>query len=361
MDRKVAVLENQKTKTEGDLMKPLRWVFAQKHPVLAFLLISFAWSWLFWFAAIPFRGQPLLVMPIVFIGGYGPAIGGILTLGLRSGLQLDPSPKKTVTLVIASLVIFALISLQYLVGNIPNYETLAENLTLLTTALIVAVVLTASLVGGWVISSAVSSNADIRARMASILPWRLPLGWTVVALLFYPVMILAAWGLASLLGADVEYPRSWASSALNGLPLFVLAFGFTFLVSGGPEEIGWRGLMQPELQKRFSPLVAALIITVFWVLWHLPLYLNGFRPGDLVSGMISQGIMGVFLAIFLAWFYNRSGGNLFLMMFLHTGFNRTANLLPASAAPGLLLFWLIVVVAVVVKDKMRRKLPEQQR
>lgn len=342
-------------------MKPLRWVFAQKHPVLAFLLISFAWSWLFWFAAIPFRGQPLLVMPIVFIGGYGPAIGGILTLGLRSGLQLDPSPKKTVTLVIASLVIFALISLQYLVGNIPNYETLAENLTLLTTALIVAVVLTASLVGGWVISSAVSSNADIRARMASILPWRLPLGWTVVALLFYPVMILAAWGLASLLGADVEYPRSWASSALNGLPLFVLAFGFTFLVSGGPEEIGWRGLMQPELQKRFSPLVAALIITVFWVLWHLPLYLNGFRPGDLVSGMISQGIMGVFLAIFLAWFYNRSGGNLFLMMFLHTGFNRTANLLPASAAPGLLLFWLIVVVAVVVKDKMRRKLPEQQR
>lgn len=144
--------------------------FAQKHPVITFLLINIAWSWLFWLGAIPFRGQALLVMPIVMIGGYGPAIGGILTLGLRNGLELDLSPKKTVTMVIASLVIFALISLQYLAGNIPNYETPVENLTPLTNALIVAAVLAASLVGGWVVSSAVSSNTDIRSRMASILP-----------------------------------------------------------------------------------------------------------------------------------------------------------------------------------------------
>ncbi len=331
--------------------------FAQKHPVLTFLLITFAWTWLFWFAVIPFRGQALLAMPIVFIGAYGPAIGSILTLGLRSGLKLDLSPKKTVTMVIASLAIFTVISLQYLVGNIPNYDPLAENLTPLTTALIVAAALVASLVGGWVISSAVSSNTDIRARMASILPWRLPPGWTVVALLFYPVMFLVIWGLASFLGAEVIYPPSWGKPAANMLPLFALAFGSTFLLSGGNEEPGWRGLMQPELQKRFSPLVAALIVTVFWVLWHLPLYLNGFYPVDLVSGMISQGIIGSLVAIFLAWFYNRSGGNLFLTMFLHTGNNVTSRFLPKSNL-GLLLFWLIVAVAVVVKDKMWRKLPE---
>lgn len=326
--------------------------FAQKHPVLTFLLITFAWSWLFWFAAIPFRGQTLLVMPIVFIGGYGPAIGGILALELRSGLKIDSSPKKTVTMVIASLIIFALIFLQYLAGNIPNYEALAENL--IPAAPVVAATLAASLVGGWVISSAVSSNTDIRARMASILPWRLPPGWTVVALLFYPVLFLAVWGLASFWGTEVQYPSSWGSPALDVLPLFALSFGFTFLVSGGPEEPGWRGLMQPELQKRFSPLVAALIVTVFWVLWHLPLYLNGFYPGDLVSGMINSAIMGVPLAIFLAWFYNRSGGNLFLMMFLHTGFNVTSKFLPKSNV-DFLLFWLVLAVIVIMKDKMWRK------
>ena len=33
---------------------------AQKHPVITFLLINFAWTWLFWSAAMPFRGQALL-------------------------------------------------------------------------------------------------------------------------------------------------------------------------------------------------------------------------------------------------------------------------------------------------------------
>ena len=123
------------------------------------------------------------------------------------------------------------------------------------------------------------------------------------------------------------------------------------------EEPGWRGLMQPELQKRFSPLTAALIVSVAWSLWHLPLYLNGFYPGDLVGGMLGGFIFRILLSIFLAWFYNRSGGNLFLMMFLHTSFNTMVNFLPTSDL-GLLVLWLVVVMFVVIKDKMWRKLPD---
>jgi membrane protease YdiL (CAAX protease family) len=143
------------------------------------------------------------------------------------------------------------------------------------------------------------------------------------------------------------------------LPLYALTFGLTALAQGGMEEPGWRGLLQPELQKRFSPLVAALIVSAFWSLWHLPLYLNGFYPGELVGGMIGGAIFRVLLAIFLAWFYNRSGGNLFLMIFLHTCFNTLVNFLPTSDL-GLLVLWLVVVVAIVVKDKMWQKLPVPQ-
>jgi hypothetical protein len=195
-------------------------IFAQRHPVQTFLLITFAWTWLFWLAAIPFRGQTLLVMTIVLIGGYGPAIGGILTLRLRSSLRLDLFPRKVVTLVIAAAVIFALLTLRYLAGNIPNYDTLAKNLTL--SAPIILTALAASLVGGWVISSAVSRNADIGARMASILPGRLPAGWTILGLLFYPALILTAWALALLLGAEVEYPVLWRRPVLEVLPLYAL-------------------------------------------------------------------------------------------------------------------------------------------
>ena len=212
--------------------KRFRWAFAQEPPVLTFLLINFAWTWLFWFAAIPFRARnDLLVTAMVMIGGFGPAIGGILTLGLKNGLALDRSPKRMVTMVIAAAVIFALMALRYRAGNIPGYDTLAENLML--TAPIVVAALAACLVGGWVISSAVSSNGAVRARMASMLPWRLPPGWTVLGVLFYPAMILVAWGLASLLGMGVEYPGLWGRPVLEVLPLYALTFGLVALAQGG--------------------------------------------------------------------------------------------------------------------------------
>ncbi|MGL6197526.1 MAG: CPBP family intramembrane glutamic endopeptidase [Lachnospiraceae bacterium] len=48
------------------------------------------------------------------------------------------------------------------------------------------------------------------------------------------------------------------------LPLMV--FG------GGLEEIGWRGLLQPCLEKKFSFTAAALIEGLIWAVWHLPLW-----------------------------------------------------------------------------------------
>jgi membrane protease YdiL (CAAX protease family) len=178
----------------------------------------------------------------------------------------------------------------------------------------------------------------------------------VFGLLFFPGLILASWGGAALLGMEVGYPSGWGLPALELIPLFLLSFVLTALAQGGMEEPGWRGFLQPALQKRLNPLGAAVIVSVIWSLWHLPLYLNGFYSGDLVSGMIGGAIYRVFLAIFLAWFYNRSGGNLFLMVFMHTCFNVMVDFLPLSDLLMLGL-WVLVVIAIVLKDKMWRKLP----
>ena len=326
---------------------------AQKHPTITYLLITFAWTWLFWFAAMPFRGQTLLVTAIVLIGGFGPAIGGILTINLQRDQKSAISPKRILSIIIISALIFGVLTLRYLVGNIPNFDILADDLTL--SAPIIVMSLIASLVGGWVFSSAISDISEVRTALVSIFPKRLPPLWTFFALLFYPVMILASWGLSALFGMNTQYPGLWEQPALEILPLYALTFCMTLLIQGGNEEIGWRGLMQPELQKRFSPLIAALIVSVFWSLWHLPLFLNGVYDADLAMGMVSGGLYRIPLAIFLAWFYNRSGGNLFLTMFLHASFNRTPSLLPT---PALILMGLCIIVAtfMVVKDKMWRKI-----
>ncbi len=344
-------LSNSTVKTKN----PLRWSLAQDRPTLAFLILSFTWSWLFWLGGIALRGRDdLMLMMVVFIGGFGPAVGGMLTLGLKKGLRLfDMNRKSVITMLVSSAVIFGLMALRYRVGAVAGYESLPGDLTLTAPILLAAVAV--SLIGGKVISSALSGNAEIREKMASILPVRGSLGWLAFSLVFFPVLVLISWGLAALLGMPVEYPGLWGRPILEVLPLALLSFSLTALIRGGNEEPGWRGMMQPALQNKYSPLVAALIVSAFWSLWHLPLFLNGFYGENLVMGMIGGGIYRIFLAIFLAWAYNRSGGNVLAMIILHTTFNMAVDFLPTSDLL-LLVLWIIVTVIVILKDKMYRKL-----
>lgn len=46
---------------EAEAKKVFRWQLAQSQPVLTFLLIAFAWTWLFWLAAIPLASFVFIV------------------------------------------------------------------------------------------------------------------------------------------------------------------------------------------------------------------------------------------------------------------------------------------------------------
>ena len=329
---------------------------ARSHPVFVFLLLAFSWSWLFWLAAIPLAGpDKSLMVVITFVGSYGPAIAGILTLRLQNSLTIDLSRKRIIIAGMAFTTIFVVMVLRYLAGSLPGYDMLPRNPTL--TVPIVVFVLLACLTGAWVISSARSSNPNVRARMASLLPSALPLRWLGFALFFNAVILLISWGLGVLLGLEIIPPPLWEHAAPEAVYLLVVTFLMTSLVRGGIEEPGWRGFMLPELQKRFSPLGASLIIAVFWDLWHIPLYLNGFYPGGIVGGLIGRTIYIIPLAIVFTWFYNRTRGNLFLLVCLHTTVNVMDGFIPYSDLLWLAL-WVIFSVVVIITDKMYRRQPK---
>ena len=65
----------------------------------------------------------------------------------------------------------------------------------------------------------------------------------------------------------------------NPCYLFVL-FMPLMIYGGGMEEVGWQGILQPLLQKRFPFLIAVLIEGAVWSIWHLPLwFIPGRNPG----------------------------------------------------------------------------------
>ena len=59
----------------------------------------------------------------------------------------------------------------------------------------------------------------------------------------------------------------------SGAPLFSIVFMMpVMLFAGGLEETGWRGILQPELEKKLGYTIATVIVAAIWWLWHLPLF-----------------------------------------------------------------------------------------
>jgi uncharacterized protein len=176
---------------------------------------------------------------------------------------------------------------------------------------------------------------DLGARLAR---WRVAPRWWLAAV--SPATFLA-FGLIALRVAGKPLPTVADFGRFSGTPTIGLVGVFlliTFVGSLG-EETGWRGYALPQLQRRFSPLTATLILAPLWFLWHLPQFpvigtYRDFGPA---------GYMGMFLgltcgAIVLTWLYNRSGGSILLVIVWHGVYNfvgatqaATGRLPPSSA------------------------------
>ena len=102
---------------------------------------------------------------------------------------------------------------------------------------------------------------------------------------------------------------------------FVLLF-FVMAAIDGPlgEEIGWRGVLLPQLMQRFSPLVAALVVGVVWYAWHVPLY-----AADDKLPALGDHLLFLFsclaLSVIMTWFFLKSSASTFLMVYLHDATN----------------------------------------
>lgn len=68
-------------------------------------------------------------------------------------------------------------------------------------------------------------------------------------------------------------PQCFISGYENGAPLFAIIVMIPMMiVGGGLEETGWRYILQPELEKKYSFTLSTVIVSIIWWLWHLPLF-----------------------------------------------------------------------------------------
>lgn len=157
-----------------------------------------------------------------------------------------------------------------------------------------------------VVTAAVAGRCGVRDLLRRAVAWRGRLRWIALAV----IGPLALFGVAVVVARAVEgaWPdlsRFGASTEFPALPLAVFS---NVLFYGFGEEIGWRGFAQPTLQYRHSALHAALVISLVWTAWHLPL----FGITATYRAMPAVGFVGFFLSmvsasLVLAWLYLRGG------------------------------------------------------
>jgi uncharacterized protein len=96
-------------------------------------------------------------------------------------------------------------------------------------------------------------------------------------------------------------------------------FIYNLVFFGCGEEVGWRGFALPRLQNKLNALDSSIVLTLFWALWHLPLFF--YRPG--YTTMDFAGIAGwVFSlltgSILLTWLYNSSRASILICAVFHS-------------------------------------------
>ena len=100
--------------------------------------------------------------------------------------------------------------------------------------------------------------------------------------------------------------------------LFIL-FMPLMIYGGGLEEIGWQGVFQPVLQKRFPFLAAGVIEGIVWSVWHLPLW---FIPNSSQSAysFVAFTLFCITLGVTLAAAH-RITGSIWVSILLHAWSN----------------------------------------
>ena len=155
--------------------------------------------------------------------------------------------------------------------------------------------------------------------------WRVPFRWYLIAttLPLFSILMVVGFQIMSGNGSSIPFQR-WIANlpqlALMGLGLSL----YGTLVAAG-EEIGWRGFALPELLKRHNPLVATLIIGIFWGLWHLPLRWLSPSSGNftdaLLYGMGFNAAAGIY-----TWLHFNTRGSLLIASLFHAVYDVTVIL-----------------------------------
>ena len=203
------------------------------------------------------------------------------------------------------------------------------------------------------VTAAVAGRAGLAALGRRLVAWR-GRGRAWAFALGVPPALLLGCGLVTAWAtgqspADLDWAAFGHSEEFAALP--VGAFWAANLVFFGfGEEIGWRGFLQPRLERRYPLVTAANLVAIVWATWHLPLF--GITPS--YRAMPAIGFVGFAASIWVAswifaWLLRTGRGSLLVVAVFHSWFDIVTtsplgpDVLPTAMGAGVTLIGLLLL------------------
>jgi CAAX protease family protein len=177
----------------------------------------------------------------------------------------------------------------------------------------------------------------LRSYLRRLTLWRVSRGWALYLVLGIPAAFyLGAW----LKGSELSFPFTPWYAVVPALLLM--------LVLGPMEELGWRGVALPLLQRKFRPIGADLILSCLWAVWHLPaFFLSGTPQSQWSFPAFFIGVVSI--SWILTPLFNAAGGSILIAAAYH--FQMNNPIWPDAQPYDSLIFAAIAVTAVVVNRR----------
>lgn len=168
--------------------------------------------------------------------------------------------------------------------------------------------------------------------------WRMPAGWWLLLAIGLPAVFYLGAAVKGTLTDPFPFAPWYAV-----LPAMLPA-----LLIGPIEELGWRGIALPLLQRRLAPLGASLILGGVVAVWHTPaFFLSGTKQSGWSYWPFFVGVVAI--SVILTAMVNASRGSLLVAVLFHAQVNGPAW--PDAQPWDMCLFVLVAVVVVLVNRK----------